>query len=91
MSPYINFDELMSKEFPSLAKTWGMDKRINHRLGSFKGNITVYCNTKSPKYNLGKFRTWLNSRGIDVNFIEEYDEYPSNDGWEAVILRPLAF
>ena len=85
------FESIMTNEFPSLAKSWGMSERINRRLGCFKGCITVYCNTKSPKYNVGKFRSWLNSRGIDVIFMDEYDEYPSNDGWEAVILRPLAF
>ena len=90
MSPYINFDELMSKEFPALARAWGMDKRINHRLGSFKGNITVYCNTKSPKYNLGKFRTWLNSHGIDIIFYEQED-WDCGGGWEAVVIRPVAF
>ena len=82
--------EVMENEFKKHAKSWGLNPEFRiHRYQAnwdayvWNGSVVIYWNTShNPKLNLGKFRTWLNSHGLDYieSLIEEGEE-DMGRGW----------
>lgn len=82
--------EVMENGFKKHARKWGL--RPEYRIHRYQanwdayvwnGSVVLYWDTEyNPKLNLGKFRTWLNSHGLDyVESLIGEGEEDMGRGW----------